>query len=211
MEHEFLRCVYNENIYNIQDKFTRLFIKQGTMGGGTTQYGICIDENIEGQYCRPWEYWYRKPNCAISVEEDCSEALLEWIFGTFNVKNENEAYDTASLQGEFEHWGENIYPVAVMDDFLRNVYEIYKNLMCHPEKYVRRYYSEPMRIIELYDISDNRSILFDKLYKSSYDIQCEFLIQHIGIITDFYLAFYKALTAVRNTEPQAVKFVISGP
>ena len=144
MGHEFLRYVYNENIYNIQDKFTRLFIKQGTMGGGNTQYGICIDENIEGQYRRPWEYWYRKPNCAIIVEEDCSEALLEWIFGTFNVKNENEAYDTASRQGEFEHWGENIYPVAVMDDFLRNVYEVYKNLICHPEKYVRRYYSEPI-------------------------------------------------------------------
>ena len=37
MGHEFLRYVYNENIYNIQDKFTRLFIKQGTMGGGNTQ------------------------------------------------------------------------------------------------------------------------------------------------------------------------------
>lgn len=46
MGHEFLRYVYNENIYNIQDKFTRLFIKKGTMGGGSTQYGICIDENV---------------------------------------------------------------------------------------------------------------------------------------------------------------------
>lgn len=81
----------------------------GTYCGSNTWYGLCNTLDF-------WEEELDRKNLFITMDEDDSAYLLEWIFDKYYDKTNNE-YD------RFEHWGENYFEVSILGQVLEYIEE----------------------------------------------------------------------------------------
>lgn len=84
----------------------------GTYDASYMSYGLCntldfLEEEID------------RENLFITMDEDDSAYLLEWIFEKYYDKTINES----NLFDYFDHWGENYYEVSMIGKILEEVEE----------------------------------------------------------------------------------------
>lgn len=86
----------------------------GTYGGSNTWYGLCNTLDF-------WEEELDRKNIFITMDEDDSAYLLEWIFDKY--------YDTKiNEDGRLEHWGENYFEVSMLGQVLDDIKEFCKQV-----------------------------------------------------------------------------------
>ena len=82
----------------------------GTYGGSNTWYGLCNTLDF-------WEEELDRKNLFITMDEDDSAYLLEWVFEKYYDKTINEA----NMFEHFEHWGENYFEVSMLGQVLKDI------------------------------------------------------------------------------------------
>lgn len=142
----------------------------------------------------------------ISIDEDDSDFLLEDIFARyFDAKYNQDTYMPAD---EFEHWGDNFYPLSVVEQILQELEELVMLLEGNPHS---------SRIHEIIDL--NRAI---KAYRNislricfddtmPLEEKLIYMLPKKAVLIDFYSRFIHYVRKMIDENKNAEFFVVSGP
>lgn len=142
----------------------------------------------------------------ISIDEDDSDFLLEDIFARyFDAKYNQDTYMPAD---EFEHWGDNFYPLSVVKQILQELEELV--MLLEGEL------NNP-RIQEIIDlncaIKAYRNISLRICFDDTIPLEEKliYMLPKKAVLIDFYSSFIYYVRKMIDENPTAEFFVVSGP
>lgn len=142
----------------------------------------------------------------ISIDEDDSDFLLEDIFARyFDAKYNQDTYMPAD---EFEHWGDNFYPLSVVKQILQELEELV--MLLEGEL------NNP-RIQEIIDlncaIKAYRNISLRICFDDTIPLEEKliYMLPKKAVLIDFYSSFIYYVRKMIDENLTAEFFVVSGP
>lgn len=187
-----------------------LKVEEGLLHGAVTHYGVCSFRDADGDDLRYYKEWETHPAAVVTIDEDVSAFLLEWML--CELETASAAYQNKSASGCFEHWDSNLYPLEMLDAFLAKVDQASSELESEPQRFFKERFSNPHDLfyaLELRTASLEDDVRLAR--EMPKDRQYDVLVRHAETVRAFYQQFYDAMEKIVQDYPDIDTFVVSGP
>lgn len=144
--------------------------------------------------------------CHFAIDEDDSACLLEDIFERYFDDRWNRDSDMPT--DTFNHWGNNFYPLDIVEKILAELEECMMLLENNPYNPKLQEIIDLNHAIKAYRNISLRICLDEKI---PLEEKMEYMIPKKDVLIDFYSRFINYTKKMICENPQAKFFVVSGP
>lgn len=196
--------------YWLPEQPSLLKVEAGMLHGAVTYYGVCSFQDADSDDLRYYREWEARPAAVITIDEDVSAFLLEWML--CDLETASAAYRNRSERGCFEHWDSNLYSLEMLDAFLAKVKQASMELENEPQRFFKERFPNAHDLFYLLELQtgsfeDSVRLRREVPKGQQYDV----LVRHAPIVQAFYQQFYGEMKKIMQDYPDADTFAVSGP